>query len=274
MRKTFLTLMFLVVAVLTANAQTTFNEAVKAYIRSCPAATSSMTNSMKEALSTINSKIVEDFNGQDSEALMSKYMKTKYLDDAAEYLMAPVMEGHVTIAELNELTNAMLSPQGKQFQAHLLKTNAKASPEMVKFGKKLAQAIIDGKTPAPIPLRSDCPKSYVDLYNKFYSLAKLDQSIDAIMTSLKQTSGLDNDDLFKKLAQYLHDNMKTAYINFSYGMMSIDDLKFGIKTYGSTAYQHCVESLKNLSQVAQTGAMKLVMNYIEWLKNQGVKIKE
>lgn len=259
--------------VLTTGAQTTFNDAIKDYVRSCPAATQSMTGQMEKALSLINTTVVEDFNGKRSEDLLAQYMKTTFLDHMIEYLLSPVMSGNVTTAELQELTNAMLTPQGKLFQDHLAKVNEKGVPEMEQFGTKLALAIIDGKVPDPVALRSDCPKSYATLYEQFYKVAKLDSSIESVMATLRQTAGQVDGEIFNRLTKYMQSNMPTLYVNHSYGVMTTDDLKYGIKVYGSTAYQHIVECLKNLPQVAQTGGMKLVMGYIEWLGNQGVKMK-
>lgn len=59
MKKTIFTLMLLMSAVLTAGAQTTFNDAIKDYVRSCPAVTQSMTGQYlslcrNEYLKTIN----------------------------------------------------------------------------------------------------------------------------------------------------------------------------------------------------------------------------
>ena len=260
-------------SLISASENTVFKDAIKNYVRSCPAATQSMTAQMKKALSLINTTMVEDFSGKRSEDLLAKYMETTFLDHMTEYMLSPVMSGHITAAELQELTNAMLTPQGKLFQDHLAKVNTKAIPEMEQLGTKLAHAIIDGKMPDPVALRSDCPKSYVALYEQFYNVAKLDSSIESVLAALRQTAGQVDDKFFDSLSQYMHSNMMTLSVNYSFGIMTADDLKYGIKVYSSTAYQHVVESLKNLPQVAQTGGMKLVMGYVEWLGNQGVKLK-
>ena len=273
MRKIILICSLLTV-VLTVSAQDAFREAIKAYVRACPAGTVGMTSQMEKALSLVNTTMVKDFNGQQPEALLKKYMETMFLDHFTEYFLAPVMEGHVTTAELNELTKAMLTPQGKLFQAHQVKVNEKGGSEVEKLGKDLGYALLEGKLPEPVALRKDCPKSYAELYNKFYDASDQDKIIEPVIAALRKNSQVENDEFFKGVEKYLRDNIKPLSINYSYGILTADDLKFGITTCGSAAYHHCIESLQNISQVAQSGAMKLVMGYMEWLGEQGVKITE
>ena len=277
MKKTTLILSLLLAVLVTATAQTTFTDAVKAYTRACPASLVDMKTNMEPALKQVNDALVEDYNGQQPDALLKRYMDTELMDGVTEYILVPLMEGNVTTAELQEVTKALLTPQGKLFQNHLTQVNTKMMPEVEKFVKDLAAYIREDKPLTPVTIRKDCPQSYIDLYARFWKASELENHINALMKIQVQTLGEDKKELLDLFYQYMSKNMQKLYVNCSYGLLTTSDLNFGIKTYSTPAYKHitgCMQKMADNPEMTKECGLLLVMSYLNWLTNQGVKLKD
>ncbi len=76
----------------------------------------------------------------------------------------------------------------------------------------------------------------------------------------------------KKFTKFMEDNVQTIYLNQSYGIMTTDDLKFGTKLNKTEAWKHMMKSSTDMMQDPQSLGMGIVMAYISWLQEQGVKL--
>lgn len=134
---------------------------------------------------------------------------------------------------------------------------------------EVAETIIGGKTPKPVAVKSGIPQSYVNLYEQFFKVSGL-QSVVSEMGNVFGDKK-DNPEA-QKIMKYFEDNIQTIYLNQSYGIMTTDDLKFGTKLYKTEAWKHMMKSSTDMVQDPQSLGMGIVMAYISWLQEQGVKL--
>ena len=251
-----------------AQAQNNYHDALKAYMKACPSALVGTDEKMGEALKLVNEKLITDYNGMTSEQLVNKYMKEQYLDDMIDKVLLPVVEKNATIAEINELTAAMSTPAGRTYQEHQKKLNSQ-NKVIEELSMEVMQAIMAGTTPKPVAVKSGCPQSYVKQYEQFFKVSGL-QSVVSEMGNVfgdkKDTPEV------QKFIKYMEDNVQTIYLNKSYGIMTTDDLKFGTKLYKTEAWKHMMKTTTDMMQDSQSVGLKIVMAYISWLQEQGVKL--
>ena len=267
MKKVLFTLVLLATTFV-AQAQNNYHDALKAYMKACPSAFVGMDEKMGEALKLVNEQLITDYNGMTSEQLVNKYLKEQFFDDMIDKALIPVVEKNATIAEINELTAAMSTPAGRTYQEHQEQLNSN-NGEIEKLGTEVMEAIMEGKTPKPVAVKSGIPQSYVNLYNQFFKVS----GMNSIVTQIFNTFGDKKDTPeAQKIKKYLEDNVQTIYLNQSYGIMTTNDLKFGTKLCQTEAWKHMMKSSTDMMQDPQSLGMGIVMAYISWLQEQGVKL--
>ena len=271
--KKVLLLMFLLVS-MGVNAQSELHNAIKNYVKACPAVTESFENSMKQALTLVNEKFIEDYNVQQSEALIKKYCEGPFLDDFIESMMIPCSEGIATVSDFQALTKMMLTPEGKTLQAHQAKMNSVGTKWMEQKTVDIVNMLMEGKTPPTEKVRQEIPQSYRQLYYQFFKVSKIDKAVSPMMSIILKNADDDNKELIQKFTNYFNENLRTLYINSSYDYFTTADLNFGIKCFSLPAYEHVSLIQEKLPEKVQSGSLKLVMSYINWLESQGVKIKK
>lgn len=271
MKKVIL-LVFLLVS-MGVNAQSELHNAIKDYVKACPSVIESMGNNMKQSLTLVNKEIIEDYNVQRSEALVKKYCEGPFLDDFVESMLIPCSEGVATASDFQAITKIMVTPEGKTFQAHQSKMNTTGSKWMEQKAVDAMKMLMKGKTPPAEKVRQEIPQSYRQLYYQFFKVSKIDKAVSPMISMVLKDADDDEKELVQKFTNYLNENLRTIYLNSSYDYMTTADLNFGIKWFSLPEYERILVILEKLPQKAQSGAMKLIMSYIEWLQSQGVKIK-
>lgn len=271
--KKVLLLMFLLVSI-GVNAQSELHNAIKNYVKACPAVTESFENSMKQALTLVNEKFIEDYNVQQSEDLIKKYCEGPFLDDFIESMMIPCSEGIATVSDFQALTKMMLTPEGKTYQAHQAKMNSVGTKWMEQKTVDIVNMLMEGKTPPTEKVRQEIPQSYRQLYYQFFKVSKIDKAVSPMMSMVFKNADDNQKELIQKFTNYFNENLRTLYINSSYDYFTTADLNFGIKCFSLPAYEHVSLIQEKLPEKVQSGSLKLVMSYINWLESQGVKIKK
>ena len=68
--------------------------------------------------------------------------------------------------------------------------------------------------------------------------------------------------------------MQTIYLNGSYGTMTMDDLKFGIKMFQTDAWKHIMQATAKMMSDPQKSGMAIMTSYVFWLTGQDVELKD
>jgi len=254
---------------MTATAQDDMKTVLLEYVKACPSALSGMDEQMGEALKMINQELIKEYNGKTSEELVSDYMENHFLNDMVENAMAPIVTEFVTVDEVKQLATAMKSPEGQTFQQHQKQINEKNS-DFEKLCTTVMETILAGEEPEDIQPDPACPQTYINSYYKFYDLSNLNSMVGQLSAMFGDKK---DDPNVKKYIDYLTKNMRTLYLNQSYGIMTTDDLKFGVKVYQTDAWQHMMQASTKMVGDPQKLGMGIIMGYILWLQEQGVEIQ-
>ena len=273
MKRTTIIIAIFAIFCVAAHAQTSYHNAIKAYINSSPTVLESIKRPTTEPFQKINEIVMKNFNQQQSDALVKKYINGPFLDDLIDSLMVPIMEKNASISDLQTMTRFMTSNEGKQFQAHLAKMNA----NLKQFSEKAQKAVEDimaGRTPKAEKPRPEIPQTYRQQFNRYHELTQLDNIGKQMMNVLKNQYNSSDQDIIKKFENDFNANMKIFYLTSCFNYLTASDINFGIKAYGSEAYKHIASSLNNLSENAQSRSMAIIGAYINWLGEQGVEFKD
>lgn len=252
---------------LSAAAQDDLRYALIDYIKVCPSALSGLDEQMGEILNVVNNEVIKDYNGKTSEELTKDYMEHHFVYDLVGNVLLPAAQEFVTIDEVKQLTAIMSSPEGQLFQEHQRQVNAH-NDEVGKLGENVMETLLAGVEPDPIDPPAGCPQEYQQLFAQYFDLMNL----GAIAEQLSSLEGMTDDANTKKMLEYLQKNMCNIYLNQSYGIMTTDDLQFGVKVHQTDAWQHMVQASAQMMKNTQQTGMGIIMGYIGWLQEQGVEL--
>ena len=76
--------------------------------------------------------------------------------------------------------------------------------------------------------------------------------------------------MMEKIKGYLSSNLCTVLLNESYGILTEEDMKFGLELGKKQAWQDVMKGAASLMSHSQEMGMNVVMNYVTWLQDQGV----
>lgn len=260
---------------MTVCAQESYKESLKAYYEACPAASLNMDEgTMSSALLELNKTIIPTYSEQQSKVLVKEYIESGALMSAVvDLVIEPVMKKYVTEAELNQLTKAMLTPEGKVYQHHLKQMNDVTMKEMETLGASIMVDIINGHTPADVVPNSKCPIGYAEKFYQYYDNSGLDNLILQMINGVKGTATAGTQGYFDQFTVYMKRNMKTIYLNNAFQHLTVVDLDFANEMTKTAAYKHSVEAAAEVSSNLVSHGMAIVMNYISWLEQQGINPK-
>ncbi|MBO4822587.1 MAG: hypothetical protein J5548_14115 [Prevotella sp.] len=267
--KTFKSLFILLLlsVSMAATAQTTMKEAFKAYIKTNPSFTNMSPETMGNALEAMNLGLMKNYEEAKSKELVNKYLEESFMDDLVD-AMLPFMEEYVSVDEIKELTDIFSSGQGKTFQEHWGKINGTGS-KFEQLGIEIAQKVMSGEEPTPVQAVT-CPESYKNLFQQFYKESGQEGLLTSAFNGLTESFSDDQKSMMEKIKGYLSSNLCTVLLNESYGILTEEDMKFGLELGKKQAWQDVMKGAASLMSHSQEMGMNVVMNYVTWLQDQGV----
>ena len=261
--KLFFTCILLAVAV-SISAQDTYRTALKNYASANPSLQAFSSDRMKPLLSTLSNQLLTGESLEKSEELTDRYLKEQFFDDIID-MMLPSMKEHVSEAELKELTTIISTPEGKSFAQNNMKWESSMEEDLTDFMGKAA-SIINGGTPEPIQVNGNISKSYE---KKFRTFIESSNQLELFKKGLNLGS---QNQLPQQVVDWVMENAPNYFINTGYGILSEADLDYGIKLSANSSYQNALKAAMSLSDDAMSVGMKLVTNYMTWLKAQGASV--
>lgn len=266
-------LLFCVLSYSVAFGQDSYRQCYKKYIEACPSGSQVSTSTMRVSLSTLNQALMKRYDKTLSDNLIEKYLKEQFPDDVADAVI-PYFQKGVSENDLQEITRLMLLPAGKQYQEHLMAMNDLYNEQMFEIGRQLAFKLLEGETPAPVSLRPDISKDYILLFNKFYNAQNMAEMTEKMVQGFQQSaSGGQLSNVADVLASFLRENLKNIMLNSCSGMLTEDDLQFGINLSESPAWNRIQQVQKEMLENPLALGMPVVVAYQGWLAKQGVELK-
>lgn len=263
--KSLFVLLLLTVS-MAASAQTTMKEAFKAYLQANPSASNMNPKTMRMALELMNKSLIKNYDEAQSEELIEKYLNGPFWDDAID-AMLPIIENKINVNEVNELTTKLKSKKGKAFVEHWTQINEDGNFEQM--GIDLASKMLSGEELTPVkPIT--CPAKYKKLFMDFYKASGQEELLTPMFDAYSGSFNSEQMSLMNQMKDYLIINFPTIFLNKSYGVLTEDDMKFGIELYNTQAWQNMKNAMKEVMSNPQETGMAIVMNYVLWLQDQGV----
>lgn len=263
-----LLILLLLTCSMAATAQTTMKEAFKAYMQANPSATNFSPEILRNALEMMNAGLIKNYDETKSKQLVDNYLKEKFTDDAVD-AMLPYMEEKLKVEEVNELTAKLSTDKGKSFVEHWSKINGNTS-KFEQLGKEMAEKVLANEEPTPIqPIK--CPGSYKKLFQQFYEIAGQKDFLSSMFDGLSDSFTEEQENMMTKIKNYLSDNLNTMMLNESYGIMTEEDLKYGIELSKTQAWQNQMKFTSYTMSHAQEMGMSILMKYVSWLQEKGVE---
>ena len=265
--------MMLLTAAIAHAQQDNYVTALRAYLQSRP---SVMTNfdrdKMISSLAPFNNQALLGYDPEKLQAIVQKYREEQFYDDFLEAMFLPSYKLHVSIGELEQLTSMMQSPEGQQYESHIILVREKVEEnpnELRAFMANSINAVRTGRVAQDVKKRKDIPKKYAKLFYENMDTASINEMLSPLFNVL---SSHEADDEHKKMTeaifQHLTRNMGTLMLNLSYGTLTEEDLLFQGRLQQTEAMQHVTAAQKHIMGNILQSAQAWMLKYGEWLIKQ------
>lgn len=273
MRRRIISMMLLMAVAMSAAGQEkeAYKKALKGYLDATPATTASWKGeNFANIYGQLNRNLMTDYDEVKSKRLIERYQSEQMMDDMVEVLSTLYQSNDITIDDLTILTNTFQTPEGQVYQQHLKKLNDKSLETFYTFGMLTGQMVgqpnfsVDNLQ--DLKVEDNIPSEYREKFDKFYVSSNLSRGIESSLSALQQQIG-------KGVTDYMTRNLKALYINEAYGVITMDDMDFGIKLGEIPSYTKQAKLMENMSETIQSVGMTVVAAYMNWLRSQGVRLK-
>lgn len=253
-----------------ATAQDFYKAAVKEYLKSKTNVTLDI-NSARSIFKEVNSHVLLGFGEEQTEAVLQRYCDSKFHDDFIGIVMVPLYRDSLSLEDINTLTTLVKSKEGVEWEAHsnmvtkLIKEKSQDLAELVNINMKLFSQ--------NLPLQNVVKKAEIpDDYSTLFLQSVNPVEIASIASAIKELIQLSSDnydvDKMTSVFQHLMDNMPTIMMNYSYGILTKEDLMFQKRLNITPAYMVEMRAYQNLTKVVAQNIQKLQLTYVDWLLEQ------
>lgn len=160
------------------------------------------------------------------------YMDTQMKKDLVD-IYYPYFVKNVTIEELREVialrenpkTQAALQRMEKNFSTETM--NSLLQKELSAKLQTALMDIVQGNTPANVPLPDGCSQAYLNATTVYYKYSGTKEILDGMMRMVEQMlaqSSAKAGDLVKQISQYFDKNMPVMLASMMYEKVSLEDL--------------------------------------------------
>lgn len=231
---------------------------------------------MKTTLQTINKTQFSHLSLSESDKLVDEYLNNQFDVDMYEKVLVPIFQRHASEEELRLQIALMKSDAGKLYTEH---TNAASAAVGMALALSVMSTVMSELTEgeednsAIDELTKDCPKSYKELFDKYYAASKMEQMMGSVMNSLvsAMSEKMDDKNIIEKFAKSMKENLQPITMGCFYEIVTEDDLNFGIKMMTTPAGQHVQAATIEMSNDIMGLGTSIITNYTEWLKSKGIK---
>lgn len=274
----FLTTIFffvlMLMSVATAQAQQDdYMAALRAYLQARPSVMSTFDrDKLISSLEPLNNQVLLGFDSEKLKDIVQKYREEQFYEDFIESVFLPGYKPNVSISELEQLTSMMQSPEGQQYESHTILARKKMEEnpdERIQFMSKATDAMRTGRVPQDLKKRKDIPKKYAELFYENIDMASINDMLSPLLNVLNLQKADDEQKKMREaIFQYVTRNMGTLMLNFSYGILTEEDLIFQGRLLRTEAAQHVMVATKHLMGNIFQSTQDWMSKYVEWLVKQ------
>ena len=257
-------------------AQDSYREALKEYL---------LIDENLDKLKDVNIKIYEDlFEESDNlEPLTERYIKEVLVEHVVDVVETIMKERNVTEADLRAVTALKSTPEGQTFLSHDEEWNAKFKNALYELMPSFEEDSV-AENVEKIAVNPGIDAAYAAKFNDMMEAYDIKQKMLSFMDGLFPShsfegyDGLDESNEIREMINYIMKwvdvNLTTVALNSAYGILTTDDLDFGVKLYTNESHRK-ITDMSDINFRSIMGKISEVkLKYIEWMESHGAKLSE
>ena len=236
---------------------------------------------LKDVFININESLFE--KNDNVELLTERYIQEALVEHFVDVVEPIMKERNVTEADLRTV-NAMIStPEGQTFLSHDEEWNVKFKNALHELMPSFGEDSV-AENVGKIPVNPGIDAAYAAKFNDMMDASDIKQKMLSFMDGLFPSYSFEGYDeldesneireMINNIKKWVDDNLATVALNNAYGIMTPDDLDFGVKLYTNESHR----KITDLSDMNFHGLMgktaDIMIKYIEWMESQGAQVTE
>ena len=236
---------------------------------------------VKDAFIKINENL---FVESDSvELLTERYIKEAFVEQLVG-MVEPIMKGHnVTEADLRTVNALLSTREGQTFLSHDEEWNAKFKNALHELMPSFEEDSV-AENVGEITVNPGIDAAYAAKFNDMMDASDIKQKMLSFMDGLFPSYSFEGYDeldesneireMINNIKKWVDDNLTTVALNCAYGILTPDDLDFGVKLFSSESHRK-ITDMSDMNFHSVMGKTTDIMSkYIEWMESQGAKLNE
>lgn len=274
-RLLIITLMVTIVSV-SGFAQDSYREALKENLL-----INNNVDQLKDVFININKSLFE--KNDNVELLTERYIQEALVEHFVDVVEPIMKERNVTEADLRAV-NAMIStPEGQTFLSHDEEWNAKFKNALHELMPSFEEDSL-AENVGEITVNPSIDAAYAAKFNDMMDASDIKQKMLSFMDGLFPSYSFEGYDeldesneireMINNIKKWVDDNLTTVALNCAYGILTPDDLDFGVKLFSSESHRK-ITDMSDMNFHSVMGKTTDIMSkYIEWMESQGAKLNE
>ena len=236
---------------------------------------------LKDVFININESLFE--KNDNVELLTERYIQEALVEHFVD-VVEPIMKEHnVTEADLRTVNALLSTPRGQAFLSHDEVWDAKFKNALFELVPSFEEDSV-AENVEKITVNPGIDAEYAAKFNEMMEASEIKQKMLSFMDGLfprhsfEGYEDLDEPDEIKEMFNYIKkwvdDNLTTVALNSAYGILTPDDLDFGVKLFSSSPHRK-ITDMSGMSFLSLMGkSSDIMMKYIDWMESQGAHVTE
>ena len=236
---------------------------------------------VKDVFIKINENLFVE--SDDVKLLTERYIEEAFTEHVAD-MVEPIMKEHnVTEADMRTVNALLSTPKGQAFLSHDEVWDEKFKNTLYELMPSFEQDSVV-KNVEIITVNPAIDAAYATKFNEMMEASGIKQKMLSLMDgffpghSFEGYEDLDGPsdikEMFNYIKKWVDDNLTTVALNSAYGILTPDDLDFGVKLFSSSPHRK-ITDMSGMSFLSLMGKTSdIMMKYIDWMESQGAQVTE
>ena len=236
---------------------------------------------LKDVFININESLFE--KNDNVELLTERYIQEALVEHFVDVVEPIMKERNVTEADLRTVNALLSTPRGQAFLSHDEVWDAKFKNALFELVPSFEEDSV-AENVEKITVNPGIDAAYAAKFNEMMEASDIKQKMLNFMDGLfprhsfEGYEDLDEPDEIKEMFNYIKkwvdDNLTTVALNSAYGILTPDDLDFGVKLFSSSPHRK-ITDMSGMSFLSLMGKTSdIMMKYIDWMESQGAQVTE
>lgn len=246
-------------------AQDSYREALKTFFS---LEVINVNSRMKTSLLEMNKTLFMQSDNVDLETLTERYLKEGFAEQMSVMAEPLMKERNITEADLRTVISLLSTPEGKTFLAHQGEWSTQYADQL--------RNSFENENVEKIPVKPDIDAEYVAKFQKMWALSGIHEKTMGFFDGFFPDEMIGGIEDFGRMKTFINDNLGTVALNGAYGLLTLDDLDYGMKLFSNESYRKTSDA--SMIDKNFLGGMEKIadwmMGYIDWMESQGAQPSE